>query len=166
MRWTALYLLSIVLVNVAFEQVPLVATPIGAWPPASLLVGLVFVTRDFAQREVGHRVLLAMLLGCIISYVVADPFIAVASVAAFAIGELVDWGVYTITKRPFHDRLLLSSAISTPVDTAVFLGLVGILSPAAFALMAASKMAGALLVYLMVRRRFLAAHTLSLKAGR
>ena len=29
----------------------------------ALIVGFVFVVRDFAQREVGHRVLLAMLAG-------------------------------------------------------------------------------------------------------
>lgn len=157
-KLTALYVALIVVVNYGFSVVPLVPTPWGdTLPPMSLVVGLVFVARDFAQREVGHRVLLAMLIGGALSYAMADPFVAGASVAAFAISEAVDWSVYTWTRRPFAERVVLSSLIGTPVDSAVFLLLIGHFGWSAVALMTASKMLGALAVWSLIRRREIAA---------
>ena len=58
-KFTTLYIALIVAVNYAFTVVPLVKLPDGTmWPPVALLVGLIFVARDFAQREGGHKVLL------------------------------------------------------------------------------------------------------------
>ena len=158
MRCVALYIFFIVLVNYAFDVVPLLSLPGGElWSPVALIVGLVFVTRDYAQRAIGHMVLPAMLLGGVISWFMATPVIAVASVCAFAVSELTDWAVYTITKRPFSQRILLSSAISTPVDSIVFLGMVGLFSVPAALIMTVSKMVGAVAVFYLVRRRELAA---------
>lgn len=153
-KMTALYVALIVLVNYAFTVVPLVKLPDGTmWPPVSLLVGFVFVARDFAQREIGHKVLLAMLVGVAISYVMADPFIATASAAAFLVSELVDWAVYSFTKRPLSQRVLFSSVFGAPVDSAVFLGGIGLLSPVGVVAMTASKLVGAFVVWWMIRRR-------------
>lgn len=158
MKYTALYILLIVAVNYGFSVVPLVPTPWGdMFPPMSLVVGLVFVARDFTQREIGHGVLLAMLAGGALSYIMADPYVAVASVAAFAVSETVDWCVYTFSRRPFTQRVILSSLIGTPVDSAVFLLLIGHFGWSAVALMTASKMLGALAVWSLVRRREIAA---------
>lgn len=154
MKYILFYILSVVLVNYAFEAVPLVILPGGqAWPPVSLLVGLVFVIRDYAQREAGHLVLAAMLVGGAASWLLASPAIAMASVSAFLCGEMADWAVYTFTKRPFSQRILLSSALSTPVDSLVFLSMTGLLSPATLVIMTVSKLVGALAVFFMVRRR-------------
>ena len=153
-RNTVLYVLLIVLVNWAFAHVPLVALPGGEkWPPVSLLVGFVFVVRDFAQREVGHRVIFAMLLAGAVSYVMASPAVALASVAAFLVSEFADWAVYSFTGRRFSERVLISSAVATPLDSAVFLALIGHLSLAGVVAMTASKMVGAVLVWGLVRRR-------------
>ena len=46
-----------------------------------------------------------------------------ASAAAFAVGELGDWAVYTFTRRPFSQRILISSLIGAPLDSIVFLGM-------------------------------------------
>ncbi|MBL6957384.1 MAG: VUT family protein [Rhodospirillales bacterium] len=152
--FTLLYIALIVAVNYAFTVVPLVELPDGTkWPPVSLLVGFVFVARDFAQREIGHRVLLAMLVGVGISYFMANPFVAAASAAAFLVSELADWAVYTFTKRPFSERVLYSSVLGAPIDSAVFLGGIGILTPVGVIAMTASKLLGALIVWWMVRRR-------------
>ena len=100
-KFLTLYVVLIVAVNYAFTVVPLVKLPDGTmWPPVALFVGFVFVARDFAQREVGHKVLLAMLVGVAISYIMANPFVATASAVAFLFSELADWAVYTYTKRP------------------------------------------------------------------
>lgn len=152
--WTALYIGLIVLVNWLFTVVPLVDMGGGEmWPPVALIVGLIFIVRDFAQRVVGHWVLAAMLIAAILSYFLADPFVAYASVAAFAISELADWLVYSFTKRPFAQRILLSSVLATPIDTVVFLGIMGWLSAPAVLAMTASKLVGALIVWYLVRNR-------------
>ena len=158
LRSTLLYIALIVTVNYAFTVVPLVPLPDGTlWPPVSLLVGFVFVARDYAQREIGHRVLLAMLVGVVLSYLMAGPAVAAASAAAFLVSELLDWAVYTLTRRPFSQRILFSSAVGAPVDSVVFLGGIGLLSATGVVAMTASKLAGAVIVWWLVRRREAAA---------
>ena len=155
--WTAIYVGLIVAVNYGFSVVPLVSLPGGEmWPPMSLVVGLIFVTRDFAQREIGHKVILAMLFAGVLSYIMADPFVAIASVAAFLVSEFADWAVYSFTNRKFHGRVLLSSAVGTPLDSIVFLAIIGHLSVVGVVLMTLSKMIGALVVWWMLRRRLAA----------
>ena len=151
--WVAGYVAAIVLVNWLFAALPMVETPLGAWPPASLIVGFVLILRDMAQREVGHYVLIAMLAAGAVTYVMVDPFIAVASVSAFLVSETADWIVYTVTRRPLRDRILASSAVSSPLDSVVFLGLIGFLSPASFILQSLSKFAAALVIWGILRHR-------------
>ena len=154
MFYAALYVTCVVLVNWLFAVVPPIVLPGGeVWPPVSLAVGLVFVIRDYAQRAIGHKVLLAMLVGAGISYFMAGPEIAFASMAAFMVGEMLDWAMYTYTGRPFSQRILLSSLVSTPVDSAVFLFLIGLAGWGTIVIMTASKLAGALIVFFLVRRR-------------
>lgn len=151
------YVLLILTINMAFVYTPLIPLPGGdMWPPLSLAVGFVFVVRDYAQQRVGHHVLWAMLFGCALSWFLASPGLAVASAAAFAVGELADWAVYTFTKKPFSQRILLSSLLGTPLDSLVFLGLIGLASPVGILTMTASKLFGALIVYMLVRRREMA----------
>ena len=153
MTMTLSYIALIVAVNYGFSVVPLVPFLGEMFPPMSLAVGLIFVLRDYAQREIGHRVILAMLIAGVLSYFMADPFIAVASVAAFLVSEFADWAVYSFTKKPFHQRILLSSGLGTPIDSVVFLTLIGHFSVTGAALMTVSKMIGALVVWQIVRRR-------------
>jgi uncharacterized PurR-regulated membrane protein YhhQ (DUF165 family) len=154
MKYTLLYVAIVVLVNYAFDCVPLLHLPGGeAWSPVALIVGFIFVIRDYAQREIGHWVLPAMLVGGLISWFMATPAIAVASMCAFCLGELLDWAVYTFTRQPFSRRILLSSALGAPVDSAVFLSLVGIFSLPSVLIMTASKMFGACIVFYLARRR-------------
>lgn len=153
-RFTLLYIALIVAVNYGFSVVPLVKLPDGTmWPPLSLVVGFIFVVRDFAQREIGHKVLLAMLIGAGLSYVMADPYVAIASTAAFLVSELADWLIYSLTKRPLSQRIIYSSLLSTPLDSAVFLFGIGQFSIAGVITMTASKLVGALIVWWMIRKR-------------
>lgn len=148
------YIASIIGVNWLFDVTPVLTLPDGgSWSPASLIVGFVFVVRDFAQRRVGHNILWAMLTGIVISWWMADPAVAIASAAAFAIGELADWALYTFTQKPLSQRILLSSAIGAPLDSYVFLYLLGIASAGGILIMSLSKMVGALVVFWLVRKR-------------
>jgi uncharacterized PurR-regulated membrane protein YhhQ (DUF165 family) len=153
-RFTLIYIALIVAVNYGFSVVPLVKLPDGTmWPPMSLVVGFIFVVRDFAQREIGHKVLLAMLVGAGLSYVMADPYVAVASAAAFLVSEVADWLIYSLTKRPLNQRIIYSSLLSTPLDSAVFLFGIGHFSTAGVVTMTASKLVGAFIVWWMIRKR-------------
>ncbi len=148
------YVFMILAINMAFAYTPLIELPGGElWPPMSLVVGFVFVIRDYAQRHVGHNILWGMLAGCALSWYLASPKLAMASAAAFALGELADWAIFTFTKKKFSERILFSSLLGAPLDSLVFLLLVGIATPVAFVTMTLSKLVGAFIVYYLVRRR-------------
>jgi len=152
-KFTIGYILSVVLINVGFVYVPLIPFYDTMYPPMSIIVGIIFILRDYAQREIGHKVIGAMVIGAVLSYVMANPFIAVASFVAFMISELTDWGVYTFTGKPLHERILISSLASTPVDSAVFLLMIGQFSMLACITMFASKMLAALAIYFYLRNK-------------
>lgn len=151
--WTITYILSIVLVNWLFVVVPPLATPFGDLYLATLLVGAVFVLRDYAQRELGHKVLLATLVAGIITWYMVDPFLALASLTAFAISETADWAIYSFTKRPLQSRILVSSLISVPLDTIAFLSLSGFLTFASFSTEVLSKAVGVVIVWSLLKAR-------------
>ena len=141
------YVGAVVAVNVGFSRSPELD---WAW---SLLVGVVLVLRDVAQRQWGHGVLALMLLAAGLSYQLGNPAVAVASATAFLIGETVDWLVFTATHRPFADRVWRSVLASAPVDTAAFLHLAQIWSWPLFAIGVASKVTVGAAIALALRRR-------------
>lgn len=144
----AMYFAAVVIANIGFTHLPMIPLPGGEmFAPMSLLVGFIFVLRDFAQKDLGHAVWVPMIAGIAVSYLLANPFVALASATAFAISEAVDWAVYTISKRTLRQRILISSAISTPVDSAVFMLMLGFFSWYGMAVMVASKMLGAVIVW-------------------
>lgn len=145
-----LYILTVVLVNVGFSYVPMVElTGIGMFSPMAIVVGAIFVIRDFAQRQSGHLVLVAMGVATLLSYLLADPYVAIASAAAFATSEIADYLIYTFTKRPFRERILWSSVVSAPIDTAVFLFGINGFTVGTFVLMVLSKLVAAGVVWVM-----------------
>jgi hypothetical protein len=89
--------------------------------PLTIATGMVFVVRDFVQREMGHKVLILMALAVAWSFYYSWPVIALASGVAFAISETSDWLIFTFTKYRLSTRILLSSALAAPIDTTVFL---------------------------------------------
>lgn len=132
-RTASLYVGSVVLVNVGFP-----------FPPARLVVvvghrGCVGLARP-CPAQLGHRTLALMLVAALLSYRLGSPRFAVASALAFLISETIDWLIYSLTKRPFADRVLISVAFSAPVDTACFLLLGQIWSWPLFAIGLAAKL--------------------------
>lgn len=148
-----LYVAFVLGVNLGFSYVPMVPTPIGLLSPMAFVVGGIFVVRDYAQRKVGHLVVVAMVIGIVLSYLMADPFVAIASAAAFAASETADYLIYSITKKPFHKRVILSAAISSPIDTLVFLFGINGFTTGTFVLMILSKVVAAAGIYLYYARR-------------
>lgn len=151
--WVALYIASIVAVNWMFTAIAPWATPLGDLYLANIVVGFVFVLRDYAQRQVGHAVLVATALAGLITYFMVDPAIAIASITAFFLAEMADWAIYSFTRRPIHERILISSIIAVPLDTLAFQYLAGYLTPAAFTTEVASKALGVIIVWYLLRAR-------------
>jgi hypothetical protein len=92
-------------------------------PSGVLMVGAALVLRDQVQEHLGTRwSLVGILLGAILSYLLADPFIAIASILAFGVSELVDFGAYTYVRK--HGRALAVAAsglVGAVMDSIVFL---------------------------------------------
>lgn len=91
-------------------------------PSGVLLIGLALVLRDMLQEAVGlPLVLLAVLLGTVISWGSADPSIAGASAVAFLFAELVDLIIYTpLRKKGLHTAVLVSGVFGAFVDSFIF----------------------------------------------
>jgi queuosine precursor transporter len=155
----AIYVGLIPLVNWSFANVPTVTMPDGGeWAPFSVVTGLILVVRDFAQREVSHRIFLYMALGLFLSSLTTPPQIVIASGVAFLISETTDWAIFTFTKRPLSKRILWSASASSPLDTLVFLFGANMVVPGTLAWSSAltsiaSKLIGAVFVWFVLNRR-------------
>jgi hypothetical protein len=94
---TFIYILFIILVNNIFTYAPVIMVMGAPFSSADMVVGIVYIMRDFSQRELGHYVIFAMLFGCFLSFILADKSVALASVLSFFVGELIDWLIFTYT---------------------------------------------------------------------
>ncbi len=161
--WACIYLALIPFLNWTFGHADAIMQPVpfiedAIFNPITILTGLVFVVRDFAQREMGHRILIVMALAIGWSFYYAYPPIAMASAAAYAISETVDWSLFTFTKFRLSTRVLASSALASPIDTVVFLYGASFTDPTQFSIwniifMIIGKMIGAVIIFYMLRAR-------------
>lgn len=93
--------------------------------------GFALAARDATQDLLGRKAMLtALMAGAAISYVIADPMIALASAAAFLLSELLNFAVYTPIRegsRLGGKRWVVavgaSSAAGAVADTVVFLAI-------------------------------------------
>lgn len=100
--------------------------PVGfglAAPSGVLAVGAALVLRDLVQEEFGLKVAFAaVLIGATLSYVLADPYIAMASFAAYALAETADLLVYSkLRQKSIELAVLASGLVGSVIDSAVFL---------------------------------------------
>lgn len=90
------YLFSVVAANIAAAHLPVLAVAGLLVPAGTLFAGLSLTARDLLHDIVGTRGLAAgMAAGAGLSAVLASPGVAVASVVAFTVSELVDALAYT-----------------------------------------------------------------------
>ncbi len=94
-------------------------------PSGVLMIGLALVLRDLVQRRLGVKwAVAAILAGGLISWLVAPPALALASVAAFLLSELADLAVYTpLQRRRLVAAVVLSGLVGLVIDSAIFLQL-------------------------------------------
>jgi uncharacterized PurR-regulated membrane protein YhhQ (DUF165 family) len=106
-----------------YEQAPV---GFGYTAPAGVyVVGLALVLRDLAREAAGRgAVVVAIAVGAALSWWLADPALAVASAAAFAVAESMDFAVYEpLRQRGLPLAMLASNAVGLLVDSLIFLWL-------------------------------------------
>jgi queuosine precursor transporter len=163
----AAYMAAIVLVNwlftpsAAFEGITQWQSPWGQIYLSNIIVGFVFVLRDYAQRAIGHKILLATVLAGVMTYFVAlwsntpdiAKTLALASVTAFLVSEMLDWSIFSFWKKPLQQRILVSSLVAVPLDTAIFQNMAGYYTPAAFSTEVLCKIVGVAVVWFLLKSR-------------
>lgn len=94
-------------------------------PSGVLTVGLALVLRDLVQRQLGRGWgVAAILAGTLLSVLVADGNLVVASGVAFLLSEFCDFAVYTpLQRRGLVLAVVASAAVGLLVNSVVFLGL-------------------------------------------
>jgi queuosine precursor transporter len=122
------YLATVVLANWATATYGLMPAGFGLMVTAgTYAAGLALAVRDAVQDAAGARLAVALVvLGCVLSALLADGRIALASGAAFLLAELLDMAVYTPLRRRGRRRAVaVSNAVGALVDTVVFLLVAG-----------------------------------------
>jgi uncharacterized PurR-regulated membrane protein YhhQ (DUF165 family) len=127
--YTAAYIGVIVAANWATSTFGLVSLGLLglAVTAGTFFAGAALIVRDGLQLHVGRAWMIAAIVaGALISAVTSTPAIAVASGVAFLVSELVDWSVFTpLRPRTLPGAVVVSSIVSAPVDTVLFLYIAG-----------------------------------------
>lgn len=94
-------------------------------PSGVLMIGLALVLRDIVHERQGAQAALgAILIGGVLSWLVAPPALVVASTAAFIFSELADMGIYApLRRRALTAAVVASGLVGSIVDSAIFLWL-------------------------------------------
>jgi uncharacterized PurR-regulated membrane protein YhhQ (DUF165 family) len=94
-------------------------------PSGVLMIGVALVLRDLVQRRLGVGYSAgAVVVGAILSALVAPPSLVIASGVAFLLSESADLAVYTpLARRGLVAAVLASSLVGLVVDSMIFLWL-------------------------------------------
>jgi uncharacterized PurR-regulated membrane protein YhhQ (DUF165 family) len=125
----------VVAANIATTRFGLVSAGFGLLVTAgTYAAGLALSLRDALHDAGGIRwVMFAIGGGALLSLVLADGRIAIASAVAFLVAELLDLAVYApLRRRAWRTAVVASNVIGAIADTFLFLALAGFpISPAA-----------------------------------
>lgn len=123
---------SVVVANWATSTFGFVPVGFGqAATAGTLAAGIALAARDAIQDALGKWWMLAFLaVAGVLSFLVADPHIAVASLAAFTVSELLDFAVYTpirnksrLGDKRWAAAVICSDIVGIIADTIVFIGI-------------------------------------------
>ena len=91
-------------------------------PSGVFVIGLLLVLRDRLQHLAGKRTItLCIAAGCALAFATSPTHLAVASSVAFGLSELLDWLVYSKTRKAsIAGAVLLSGALAAVIDSVVF----------------------------------------------
>ncbi|MGY4931595.1 VUT family protein [Streptomyces sp. 900116325] len=122
----AAYIATIPAANLAVEHWGVVPVGFGYAAPAGVYaVGIALVLRDLAREAAGRAaVTAAIAVGAVVSYFIATPALAVASAAAFAVAETMDFAVYEpLRRKGLLVAMTASNAVGLLADSLIFLWL-------------------------------------------
>lgn len=122
----AAYIATIPAANWAVAHYGAVPVGFGLLAPAGVYaVGIALVLRDLAREAAGRwAVVAAIAVGAALSWLLATPALALASTAAFAVSESLDFAVYEpLRKRGLLLAMLASNAVGLLADSLIFLWL-------------------------------------------
>lgn len=120
------YIATIPAANLAVTHFGAQPVGFGYYAPAGVyLVGLALVLRDLAREATSRAaVLAAIVVGALLSWWLADPALAFASAAAFAVAETMDFAVYEpLRRRGLLTAMAASNAVGLIADSLIFLWL-------------------------------------------
>jgi uncharacterized PurR-regulated membrane protein YhhQ (DUF165 family) len=94
-------------------------------PSGVLMIGVALVLRDLVQRRLGVTYsACAVVVGALLSALVAPPALVLASGTAFLLSEFADLAVYTpLARRRLVAAVVASSLVGLVVDSMIFLWL-------------------------------------------
>lgn len=125
-----LFLACIVGANIATSTYGDVPVGFGLTATAgTFLAGATFILRDLVHVRWGGWATVGLIAaGALVSLLMADPRIVVASVVAFTLSELADLAIYSpLRARGQHIRAAAASnTVGALVDTVLFLAIAGI----------------------------------------
>lgn len=122
------FLATILAANYATTRYGMVPVGFGlAATAGTYLAGLSFVLRDTLHDLAGRWATLAVIAaGAALSFIVADPFIALASAVAFGLSESADLAVYApLRRRGYVRAAIASNVVGSVVDSVAFLAIAG-----------------------------------------
>jgi len=126
--WLAAFVGSIIAANWMTATYGLVSIGFGlAVTAGTFAAGVALIARDGVQVTSNRVItLVAIVAGAVLSWALSTPGIAVASGLAFLVSELVDFAVFSpLRSRSLALAVVVSSVVSAPVDTVLFLWLSG-----------------------------------------
>ena len=124
-----MFIATVVAANVLTAVYGLVPAGLGLTATAgTAAAGATLLARDWVHDAAGRRAVLACITaGALLSAVLAEPRLALASATAFAVSELADLAVYQpLRRRGLLRAVLASNAVGAPLDSIVFLTLAGL----------------------------------------
>lgn len=94
-------------------------------PSGVLMIGLAFILRDIVQERLGLKWAFgAIAVGAVLSFLTANPFLALASTVAFVVSEVADLFVYTpLRERSRPIAYLASGVVGSIVDSTLFVAI-------------------------------------------
>ncbi|MFK0015802.1 VUT family protein [Streptomyces sp. NPDC091027] len=122
---TAAFIATIPAANIAVQHYGIVPVGFGYQAPAAVfLAGPALVLRDLVQWTLGHRTAVtALVFGVILSFVAADPAVALASAVAFALSEAADMAVFSRLAPRWVRAVLVGGVIGVLLDSLLFLSI-------------------------------------------
>lgn len=121
----AAYVATIPAANIALHRYGTVPVGFGHQAPAAVfLAGPALVLRDAVQWLLGRRIAIAALIvGIVLSFLVADPAVALASAVAFGVSEAADMAVFSRLSPRWVRAVLAGGVVGILLDSLLFLSI-------------------------------------------